>query len=89
MVQALMVSYEAIGFKRGRNVMVKLLLYLTDNLKLIRKRDKTVLLRHDPRRSHAVRRGMTAGAGIYNIQFNLVQIYIGKQTKLNWFHENK
>ncbi|EHL87517.1 hypothetical protein HMPREF1033_01012 [Tannerella sp. 6_1_58FAA_CT1] len=32
---------------------------------------------------------MTAGAGIYNIQFNLVQIYIGKQTKLNWFHENK
>ncbi len=50
---------------------------------------QTVLLRHDPRRSHAVRRGMTAGAGIYNIQFNLVQIYIGKQTKLNWFHENK
>ena len=40
MVQALMASYEAIGFKRGRNVMVKLLLYLTDNLKLIRKRDK-------------------------------------------------
>ncbi len=40
MLQALMTSYEAIGFKRGRNVMVKLLLYLTDNLKLIRKRDK-------------------------------------------------
>ena len=40
MLQALMASYEAIGFKRGRNVMVKLLLYLTDNLKLIRKRDK-------------------------------------------------
>ena len=40
MLQSLMNSYEAIGFKRGRNVMVKLLLYLTDNLKLIRKRDK-------------------------------------------------
>ncbi len=40
MLQALMTSYEAIGFKRGRNVMVKLLLYLTDNLKLIVKRDK-------------------------------------------------
>lgn len=40
MLQALMTSYEAIGFKRGRNVMVKLLLYLTDNLKLIQKRDK-------------------------------------------------
>ena len=40
MLQALMTSYEAIGFKRGRNVMFKLLLYLTDNLKLIRKRDK-------------------------------------------------
>ena len=40
MLQALMASYEAIGFKRGRNVMVKLLLYLTDNLKLIVKRDK-------------------------------------------------
>lgn len=40
MLQALMVSYESIGFKRGRNVMVKLLQYLTDNLKLIIKRDK-------------------------------------------------
>ena len=39
MLQALMTSYEAIGFKRGRNVMVKLLLYLTDNLELIRNRD--------------------------------------------------
>lgn len=39
-LQALMVSYEAIGFKRGRSVMVKLLQYLTDNLKLIIKRDK-------------------------------------------------
>lgn len=40
MLQALMVSYESIGFKRGRNVMVKLLQYLTDNLKLVIKRDK-------------------------------------------------
>lgn len=40
MLQAMMTSYEAIGFKRGRNVMVKLLLYLTDTLKLVIKRDK-------------------------------------------------
>lgn len=40
MLQAMMTAYEAIGFKRGRNVMVKLLLYLTDNLKLVVKRDK-------------------------------------------------
>lgn len=39
-LQALMASYAAIGFKRGRSVMVKLLQYLTDNLKLIIKRDK-------------------------------------------------
>lgn len=40
MLQAMMTAYEAIGFKRGRNVMVKLLLYLTDTLKLVIKRDK-------------------------------------------------
>lgn len=40
MLQAMMTSYEAIGFKRGRNVMIKLLLYLTDTLKLVIKRDK-------------------------------------------------
>ncbi len=40
MLQALMNSYEKIGFKRGRNVMVKLLQYLTDERKLIYKRDK-------------------------------------------------
>ena len=39
-LQALMASYEAIGFKRGRSVMIKLLQYLTENLKLIVKRDK-------------------------------------------------
>ncbi len=39
-LQALMTSYEAIGFKRGRSVMIKLLQYLTENLKLIVKRDK-------------------------------------------------
>ena len=40
MLQALMTAYEAIGFKRGRSVIIKLLQYLTDNLKLIVKRDK-------------------------------------------------
>ena len=35
-----MVSYESIGFKRGRSVMIKLMQYLIDNLKLIIKRDK-------------------------------------------------
>lgn len=40
MLQALMTAYEAIGFKRGRNVMIKLLQYLTDDLKLVCKRDK-------------------------------------------------
>lgn len=40
MIQALMSSYEKIGFKRGRNVMVKLLQYLTEEKKLIYKRDK-------------------------------------------------
>lgn len=35
MLQAMMTAYEAIGFKRGRNVMVKLLQYLTDTLKLV------------------------------------------------------
>ena len=39
-LQALMCSYEKIGFKRGRSVMIKMLQYLTDNLKLIVKRDK-------------------------------------------------
>lgn len=39
-LQALMTAYEAIGFKRGRSVIIKLLQYLTDNLKLIVKRDK-------------------------------------------------
>ena len=33
MLQAMMTAYEAIGFKRGRNVMVKLLQYLTDTFK--------------------------------------------------------
>ncbi len=40
MLQAMMTSYAAIGFKRGRNVMVKLLVHLTDTLKLVVKRDK-------------------------------------------------
>lgn len=40
MLQALMGAYETIGFKRGRNVMIKLLQYLTDDLKLVCKRDK-------------------------------------------------
>ena len=40
LLQSLMTSYEAIGFKRGRSVMIKLMQYLTDNLKLIIKRDK-------------------------------------------------
>ncbi len=40
LLQSLMASYEAIGFKRGRSVMIKLMQYLTDNLKLIIKRDK-------------------------------------------------
>lgn len=39
-LQAMMAAYEAIGFKRGRSVMIKLLQYLTDNLKLVIKRDK-------------------------------------------------
>ncbi|MDO5419946.1 MAG: AAA family ATPase [Bacteroides sp.] len=39
-LQALMPAYEAIGFKRGRSIMIKLLQYLTDNLKLVIKRDK-------------------------------------------------
>ena len=39
-LQAMMTAYEAIGFKRGRSVMIKLLQYLTDNLKLVIKRDK-------------------------------------------------
>lgn len=40
LLQSLIVSYEAIGFKRGRSVMIKLMQYLIDNLKLIIKRDK-------------------------------------------------
>ena len=44
MLQAMMTAYAAIGFKRGRNVMVKLLQYLTDTLKLVIKRDKLFLL---------------------------------------------
>ena len=39
-LQAMMTAYEAIGFKRGRSVMIKLLQYLTENLKLVIKRDK-------------------------------------------------
>lgn len=39
-LQRLIASYENIGFKRGRSVMIKLLQYLTENLKLIVKRDK-------------------------------------------------
>lgn len=39
-LQRLIASYESIGFKRGRSVMIKLLQYLTDNLKLIVKQDK-------------------------------------------------
>ena len=39
-LQRLIVSYENIGFKRGRSVMIKLLQYLTDNLKLVVKQDK-------------------------------------------------
>ena len=88
MLQALMTSYEAIGFKRGRNVMVKLLLYLTDNLKLIRKRDK--LFYYDMSPAEALLFAVECrGAGASIIQFNLVHIYIGKQTKLNRFDENK
>ena len=36
----LIASYENIGFKRGPSVMIKLLQYLTDNLKLVVKQDK-------------------------------------------------
>ena len=39
-LQSMVTAYEAIGFKRGRSVMIKLLQYLTDNLKLVIKRDK-------------------------------------------------
>ena len=39
-VQALCAGYASIGFERGRSVMVKLLQYLTDELKLITKHDK-------------------------------------------------
>ena len=39
-VQALCTGYASIGCERGRSVMVKLLQYLTDELKLIPKRDK-------------------------------------------------
>ena len=39
-LQRLIASYENIGFKRGRSVMIKLLQYLTDNLKLVVKQDK-------------------------------------------------
>lgn len=39
-LQRLIASYESIGFKRGRSVMIKLLQYLTDNLKLVVKQDK-------------------------------------------------
>lgn len=39
-IQRMMPAYEGIGFKRGRSVMVKLLLYLVNDLKLVRKHDK-------------------------------------------------
>lgn len=39
-VQALCNGYATIGFERGRSVMVKLLQYLTDDLKLVRRMDK-------------------------------------------------
>lgn len=39
-VQSLCAGYASIGFERGRSVMVKLLQYLTDELKLITKHDK-------------------------------------------------
>lgn len=39
-VQRMIPAYESIGFKRGRSVMVKLLLYLVNDLKLVKKHDK-------------------------------------------------
>lgn len=39
-VQALCEGYASVGFTRGRSVMVKLLQYLTDDLKLVTRRDK-------------------------------------------------
>lgn len=39
-VQRMIPAYEGIGFKRGRSVMVKLLLYLVNDLKLVKKHDK-------------------------------------------------
>lgn len=39
-VQALIPAYEAIGFKRGRSVMVKVLQYLVNELKLVKRHDK-------------------------------------------------
>lgn len=38
-VQLMIPAYESIGFKRGRSVIIKLLLYLVNDLKLVRKQD--------------------------------------------------
>ena len=39
-VQAMIPAYEAIGFKRGRSVMVKVLQFLMNELKLVKRQDK-------------------------------------------------
>ena len=39
-IQAMIPAYEAIGFKRGRSVMVKVLQYLMNDLKLVKRYDK-------------------------------------------------
>lgn len=39
-VQRLIPAYENIGFKRGRSVIIKMLLYLINDLKLVKKYDK-------------------------------------------------
>lgn len=40
-IQSIMPTYEAIGFKRGRSILIKMLQYLMNDLKLVIRRDKS------------------------------------------------
>ena len=78
----LMASYEAIGFKRGRSVMIKPPQYLTENLKPIVKRDKLFYYDVTPTEALLFDEECEVDAeGVGNNLVYFVRVYIGEKPK--------
>lgn len=74
-LQRLIASYETIGFKRGRSVMIKLLQYLTDNLKLVVKQDKLFYYDMTPAEARLLMKNEVGRGHIYISVYFSMYIY--------------